>query len=74
MGVAIDYIMVLYCVQLYIIITIAYLEKFQLLYTKDPNSPQLVTVKPSVLRSTFTVGLFCKYFDIDNIITDNKVN
>ena len=44
-----------------------------MLYSHDPNSPQLAAVKPSVLRSTFTVGLFCKYFDIDKVIPEAKV-
>ena len=53
-----------------------YLEKFQLLYTQDPKNPKLSNVKQSVLRSLFTVGLFSKNFEMDNMtigITNEKV-
>ena len=53
-----------------------YLEKFQLLYTQDPKNPKLSNVKQSVLRSLFTVGLFSKNFEMDNMtigITGEKV-
>ena len=61
-------------IHFYIYLFIVYLEKVKLLYTQDPKSPQLATVKPSVLRSTFTVGLFCKHFNMDNIMIELQVN
>ena len=36
------------------------------------NSPQLAQLKPIILRSLFTVGLLCRYFEIDNIISKTK--
>lgn len=57
-----------------LLLLIAYLEKVQLLHRNDPKSPQLASVKPSVLRSLFTVGLFCKHFDMDTISSETKVH
>lgn len=57
-----------------LLLFIAYLEKVQLLHRNDPKSPQLASVKPSVLRSLFTVGLFCKHFDMDTISSETKVH
>ena len=59
-----------------LLLSSGYLEKFQLLYTQDPKNPKLCNVKQSVLRSLFTVGLFSKNFEMDNMtigITNEKV-
>ncbi|KAI6652117.1 Nipped-B-like protein [Oopsacas minuta] len=36
------------------------------------NSSQLAQLKPIILRSLFTVGLLCRYFEIDTIIAKQK--
>lgn len=32
---------------------------------KDPNNTSLLTNKPALLRSLFTVGALCRHFDFD---------
>ncbi|XP_056020035.1 nipped-B-like protein isoform X3 [Ostrea edulis] len=39
-------------------------------HKEDPENPQLKARKPTLLRSLFTVGLLCKYFDLDRDIQD----
>lgn len=34
-------------------------------HVKSTNNPLLKTKKPTLLRALFTVGLFCRYFDLD---------
>ncbi|XP_065906128.1 nipped-B-like protein [Dysidea avara] len=43
------------------------LESVRTIHLKDKRNPKLVSLRPSILRSLFTVGLFCKHFDIDAI-------
>ena len=38
------------------------------IHVKDKANPKLVTLRPSILRSLFTVGLFCKHFNIDIVV------
>jgi cohesin loading factor subunit SCC2 len=35
-------------------------------HQRDSNSPHLVSRRPTLLRSLFTVGLLCKHFDFDS--------
>ncbi|XP_078316661.1 nipped-B-like protein isoform X3 [Crassostrea virginica] len=39
-------------------------------HKEDPLNPQLKARKPTLLRSLFTVGLLCKYFDLDKDLAD----
>ncbi|XP_061192495.1 nipped-B-like protein isoform X1 [Saccostrea echinata] len=39
-------------------------------HKENPDNPQLKSRKPTLLRSLFTVGLLCKYFDLDKEIPD----
>ena len=50
------------------------LEKVKYLHSKNPKDPQLVPLKTTVLRSVFTVGLFCKHFDMDTITDTLQVS
>lgn len=34
-------------------------------YEKNPDNKNLTTMRPKLLRSLFTVGLFCRHFDFD---------
>ena len=38
-----------------------------MLHSKNPQHSQLAAMRPSLLRSLFTVGLICKQFDVDTI-------
>ena len=38
------------------------------LLTHNPINPQVKTLRISLLRSVFTVGVLCKFFDFDTII------
>lgn len=50
------------------------LESVKAIHAKDKANPKLVSLRPSILRSLFTVGLFCKHFNIDMIVqTSSKV-
>lgn len=35
-------------------------------HKENPDSPALKQRKPTINRSLFTVGLFCKHFDLDS--------
>uniref|UniRef100_A0A8C1QIH4 Nipped-B protein n=1 Tax=Cyprinus carpio TaxID=7962 RepID=A0A8C1QIH4_CYPCA len=41
------------------------LNKLKLQHQEDPNSTVLVSNKPALLRSLFTVGALCRHFDFD---------
>lgn len=41
------------------------LNKLKLQHQEDPNSSALVSNKPALLRSLFTVGALCRHFDFD---------
>ncbi|KAI7793696.1 putative nipped-B-like protein B-like, partial [Triplophysa rosa] len=41
------------------------LNKLKLQHQEDPNSSVLVSNKPALLRSLFTVGALCRHFDFD---------
>nr|XP_046230499.1 nipped-B-like protein B isoform X2 [Scatophagus argus] len=41
------------------------LAKLKTQHQEDPSSPTLVTNKPTLLRSLFTVGALCRHFDFD---------
>ncbi|XP_077478659.1 nipped-B-like protein B isoform X2 [Stigmatopora argus] len=41
------------------------LAKLKTQHQEDPNSDTLVTNKPTLLRSLFTVGALCRHFDFD---------
>ena len=41
------------------------LAKLKTQHQEDPNSSTLVTNKPTLLRSLFTVGALCRHFDFD---------
>ena len=43
------------------------LESVRTIHSKDRTNHKLVSLRPSILRSLFTVGLFCKHFDMDVI-------
>jgi len=43
------------------------LESVRTIHSKDKTNQKLVSLRPSILRSLFTVGLFCKHFDMDVI-------
>ena len=50
------------------------LESVKAIHVKDKTNSKLVSLRPSILRSLFTVGLFCKHFNIDVIVqTSSKV-
>lgn len=62
----------MHSVCMYIIVDL--LESVKAIHGKDKANPKLVTLRPSILRSLFTVGLFCKHFNIDAIVqTSSKV-
>lgn len=42
-------------------------------HKEDPDNPQLRARKPTLLRSLFTVGLLCKYFDLDRDMPDPSI-
>ena len=44
------------------------LESVKGIHVKDKANPKLGALRPSILRSLFTVGLFCKHFNIDMIV------
>lgn len=44
------------------------LEQMHALQIQNPTSPQLKQRRPYLLRSLFTVGVLCKFFDFDSII------
>ena len=44
------------------------LEKVKTLHSQNPQSGQLKALRPSLLRSAFTVGLLCKHFDVDSFM------
>uniref|UniRef100_A0A8D0D6G7 Nipped-B protein n=1 Tax=Sander lucioperca TaxID=283035 RepID=A0A8D0D6G7_SANLU len=52
------------------------LAKLKTQHQEDPNSSTLVTNKPTLLRSLFTVGALCRHFDFDQeeFKGSNKVN
>lgn len=35
-------------------------------HKRDPHSQVLISSRPTLLRSLFTVGLLCKHFDFDS--------
>lgn len=41
------------------------LNKLKTQHQEDPNSMVLVSNKPALLRSLFTVGALCRHFDFD---------
>lgn len=41
------------------------LNKLKTQHQEDPNSTVLVSNKPALLRSLFTVGALCRHFDFD---------
>lgn len=41
------------------------LARLKTQHQEDPNSSTLVTNKPTLLRSLFTVGALCRHFDFD---------
>lgn len=43
------------------------LQHVRSLHSQNPTNPQLSSLRASLLRSLFTVGLICKNFDIDSI-------
>lgn len=56
--------------------SIGALAKLKTQHQEDPNSSTLVTNKPTLLRSLFTVGALCRHFDFDQeeFKGSNKVN
>ena len=44
------------------------LEKVKALHSQNPQNSQLKALRPSLLRSAFTVGLLCKHFDVDSFM------
>ncbi|CAI8012871.1 Nipped-B-like protein [Geodia barretti] len=44
------------------------LERVNTLHSQNSGNPQLKALRPSLLRSTFTVGLLCKHFDMDSFL------
>ena len=38
------------------------------LYSSDPSHPSIPRLRSSLMRSAFTAGLFCQFFDIDAIL------
>lgn len=51
------------------------LEKVKTLHSDNPHHTQLKPLRPSLLRSAFTVGLLCKHFDVDTFMpTSTKVS
>ena len=43
------------------------LERVRTLHSQNPQNSQLTAMRPSLLRSVFTVGLICKQFDMNTI-------
>jgi len=43
------------------------LERVRTLHSQNPRNSQLTAMRPSLLRSVFTVGLICKQFDMNTI-------
>ncbi len=48
------------------------LEQMRVLQSQNPTSPQLKTHRASLLRSLFTVGVLCKFFNFDSIIPQSS--
>jgi cohesin loading factor subunit SCC2 len=44
------------------------LEKVKALHSQNSQNSQLKALRPSLLRSAFTVGLLCKHFDVDSFM------
>ena len=44
------------------------LERVNTLHSQNSGNPLLKALRPSLLRSTFTVGLLCKHFDMDSFL------
>ena len=42
------------------------LEQMHALHSQNPSHPQLKTHRASLLRSLFSVGVVCKFFDVDS--------
>ena len=49
------------------------LKNVQIQLNVNPKDPQLSQRKRSVIRSVFTVGLFCKHFDMNSITQEAQV-
>lgn len=69
----IDHIFVLFSVLYENICTAGVLVKLCYDHKEDPDNPQLRARKPTLLRSLFTVGLLCKYFDLDRDMPDPSI-
>ncbi|GFR03866.1 nipped-B-like protein [Trichonephila clavata] len=41
-------------------------------YEKNPDNANLKTMRPKLLRSLYTVGLFCRHFDFDAMDTSDQ--
>lgn len=41
------------------------ISKLKSQHQEDPNNTSLLTNKPALLRSLFTVGALCRHFDFD---------
>ncbi len=50
------------------------LEQMKALQSQNPSNPQLKTHRHSLLRSLFTVGVLCKFFNFDSIMAEPKVS
>ena len=47
------------------------LEKVKALHSQNPQNSQLKALRPSLLRSAFTVGLLCKHFDVNSFMPNS---
>ena len=48
-----------------LLILLGAISKFKSQHQEDPNNTSLLTNKPALLRSLFTVGALCRHFDFD---------
>lgn len=46
---------------------VAVLMRLMAEHQRDPHSAELMKSLPTLRRTLFTVGLFCRYFDFDAI-------
>lgn len=48
-----------------LLILLGAISKLKSQHQEDPNNTSLLTNKPALLRSLFTVGALCRHFDFD---------
>lgn len=50
------------------------LEQMHTLHSQSPSHTQLKVHRASLLRSLFTVGVVCKFFDVDSFTQTSAVS